>query len=107
MIELALEQRPSDGAIIDSLGWSLYLRGEIPAAIERLEDALVYVPNDPTVNEHLGDAYWVQGRFIEARHRWQAALDAEPQSEQVQRLNSKLEFGLNETVSNAGKQPKG
>ncbi len=97
MIELALEQRPSDGAIIDSLGWALFLNGDVPKAVERLEEALAAVPNDPTVNEHLGDAYWSAGRLIEARHRWQAALDAEPEAAQRVRLTDKLDVGLNNT----------
>lgn len=100
MIEQALEQRPSDGAIIDSLGWAYFLNGNVPKAVERLEEALAAVPNDPTVNEHLGDAYWAVGRMIEARHRWQAALDAEPsEAIQRQRLNNKIESGTPEGVS--------
>jgi tetratricopeptide (TPR) repeat protein len=109
MIELALEQRPSDGAIVDSLGWALFLKGDVPKAVERLEEAIASVPNDPTVNEHLGDAYWSQGRILEARHRWQAALDAEPDAAQKLRLTDKLDFGLNETNGQtpAGQKPFG
>jgi predicted Zn-dependent protease len=94
MIEKALEQRPSDGAIVDSLGWALFLNGKVDQAVDKLEEALVAVPYDPTVNEHLGDAYWATGRRIEARHRWQAALDAGPDAPQKIRLTEKLDSGL-------------
>jgi tetratricopeptide (TPR) repeat protein len=91
MIERASAQRPGDGAIIDSLGWAYFLKGDLAQAVARLEDAIAAVPNDPTVNEHLGDAYLATGREIEALHRWQAALDAAPDPEQKVRLLQKLD----------------
>ncbi len=91
MIERAVAQRPTDGAMIDSLGWAYFLKGDLPQAVARLEDALAAVPNDPTVNEHLGDAYLATGRELEALHRWQAALDAGPDAEQKARLVIKLD----------------
>jgi tetratricopeptide (TPR) repeat protein len=94
MIERALELRPADGAIIDSLGWAYFIDGKIDKAIELLEQALAAVPSDPTVNEHLGDAYWAAGRTIEARHRWAAALELEPEKEQQARITHKIDFGL-------------
>ena len=94
MIAKALEKRPGDGAIIDSLGWSEYLAGRHARAIELLEQAIEAVPGDPTVNEHLGDAYWRAGRIIEARHRWSAALDSDPDAAQKSRLEVKLQSGL-------------
>jgi tetratricopeptide (TPR) repeat protein len=99
MIERALELRPGDGAIIDSLGWAYFIGGKTDKAIELLEQAIAAVPGDPTVNEHLGDAYWAVGRTIEARHRWAAALESDPEKDQQARINDKLEFGL------AGSQP--
>ena len=94
MIAKALERRPGDGAIIDSLGWAEFLAGRHDRAIQLLEQAIEAVPGDPTVNEHLGDAYWTVGRPIEARHRWQAALESEPGQEQKGRLETKLTDGL-------------
>jgi tetratricopeptide (TPR) repeat protein len=91
MIERAAAQRPGDGAIIDSLGWAYFIKGDLTQAVLRLEDAIAAVPNDPTVNEHLGDAYLATGRELEAVHRWQAALDAEPDAEQKTRLLKKLD----------------
>lgn len=93
MIERAVEQRPGDGYIVDSLGWAHFLAGRYDAALEQLERALDAVPGDPTINEHLGDVYWKVGREIEARFRWQAALDLGPDDRQRQRLVEKIETG--------------
>ncbi len=94
MIERALELRPGDGAIIDSLGYAYFIGGQNDKAIELLEQAIAAVPGDPSVNEHLGDAYWMAGRSIEARHRWAAALESEPEKDQLARIGNKLDFGL-------------
>jgi tetratricopeptide (TPR) repeat protein len=93
MIERALELRPGDGAIIDSLGWAHFMAGNIDKAIELLEQAIAAVPGDPTVNEHLGDAYWAAGRALEARHRWSAARESDPDKDQLARLDEKLDVG--------------
>lgn len=91
-IEQALEQRPVDAHIIDSMGWAYYMRGDFAAAVEYLEQAAEITPQDPTINEHLGDAYWRVGREIEARFQWQRALQFEP--ENPESLKEKLESGL-------------
>ncbi len=94
MIERALELRPGDGAIIDSLGWAHFKAGRVEQAIDLLEQAIAAVPGDPTVNEHLGDAYWSIGRSVEARHRWAAALESDPEKDQQTRLAEKIDYGI-------------
>ena len=94
MIESAVEQRPNDGFIVDSLGWIHYLAGNYEEAVKPLERAVLLQPNDPTINEHLGDAYWKVGRRIEARYQWQHALVLDPDTQQLANLKDKVEFGL-------------
>lgn len=94
LIERAVELRPDDGYIVDSLGWAHFRAGRYAQAVETLEKAIAEVPGDATINEHLGDAYWKVGRTFEARFRWQAALDSEPTDEQKKRVTAKLDFGL-------------
>lgn len=75
LILRASQLRPKDSAILDySLGWVYYVRGNLPKAIETLERAVQGQPDEPTINEHLGDAYWAAGRRIDARYAWRAAL---------------------------------
>ena len=57
LIKKALEHKPNDGYITDSLGWVYFQKGRYKEAIEFLEQAAVLVPDDPTILEHLGDAY--------------------------------------------------
>ena len=61
MIRRAVEQRPDDGYIVDSLGWAYYRIGNYDEAVKHLERAVELKPDDPTINDHLGDAYWKIG----------------------------------------------
>ncbi|MBX3492945.1 MAG: tetratricopeptide repeat protein [Parvibaculum sp.] len=94
MIEKAVERRPNDGFIVDSLGWARYRLGEYALAVKYLERAVELQPDDPTINEHLGDALWKVGRRIEARFQWNHALAMNPEEKRVKLLRAKLEFGL-------------
>jgi tetratricopeptide (TPR) repeat protein len=94
MIEKAVELRPEDGYIVDSLGWAHYRLGDYASAVEYLEKATELVPEDPTINDHLGDAYWQSGRPVEARYQWQQALQFGPDKDEIKPLESKLVRGL-------------
>ncbi|MDR3497938.1 MAG: tetratricopeptide repeat protein [Parvibaculum sp.] len=94
MIEKAVEQRPTDGFIVDSLGWAEYRLGNYSRAAEVLERAVELEPGDSTINEHLGDALWKVGRHIEARFQWSHALDMKPDADRIAPLKAKLEGGL-------------
>ena len=74
MIEKAVKQRPQDGYIIDSLGWALYRLGDYLGAVIHLERAVLLEPGDPVINNHLGDAYWLANRRLEARFQWKRSL---------------------------------
>lgn len=93
MIEKAVELRPKDGAIVDSLGWALYRMGDFQGAVKQLERAIELKPEDATVNDHLGDAYWQVGRVEEALFQWKRALNLDPEPEQVGPLNDKIRTG--------------
>jgi len=95
MIEKAVELRPEDGYIVDSLGWAHYRMGDYASAVTQLEKAIELVPEDPTINDHLGDAYWQTGRLIEARFQWRRALQLGPQENDIKPIEAKIEHGLN------------
>ena len=73
MIRRAVEQRPDDGYIVDSLGWAYFRTGNYDEAVKNLERAVLLKPDDPTINDHLGDAYWRVGRTLEAHFQWSHA----------------------------------
>ncbi len=94
MIEKAVEKRPTDGYIVDSLGWVLYRLGDLPGAVKNLERAVELRPEDPTINDHLGDVYWLVGRKNEARFQWQRSLILEPEKDLEARIKDKLKNGF-------------
>ncbi len=94
MIEKAVEQRPNDGFIVDSLGWALYRIGEYEEAVKHLQRAVKLRPEDPILNDHLGDAYWQVGRHTEARFQWNHALEFDPDEDVTQKIQNKIKSGI-------------
>jgi tetratricopeptide (TPR) repeat protein len=90
MIDKAAQQRPNDGAIVDSLGWVLLREGDTKGAVSTLERAVELEPQDSTINGHLGDAYWAAGRKLEATYQWRRALTLNPEPEDAAKLEAKL-----------------
>jgi tetratricopeptide (TPR) repeat protein len=93
LVREASRRDPDNGGIMDSLGWALFLNGRVREAIELLERAAAAELGDPTIHEHLGDAYYTAGRRVEARFAWQAALVTADESDTV-RLRAKIDTGL-------------
>jgi Flp pilus assembly protein TadD len=94
MIRRAVEQRPDDGYIVDSLGWAYFRTGNYDEAVKNLERAVQLKPDDPTINDHLGDAYWRVGRLLEAHFQWSQAVDFKPDPDELATLQKKLKDGL-------------
>ncbi|MER2534688.1 MAG: tetratricopeptide repeat protein [Rhizobiaceae bacterium] len=94
MIRRAVELRPSDGYIVDSLGWAHYRLGQYDEAVTELERAVSLKPDDPVLNDHLGDAYWRVGRKLEATFQWAHARDLKPDDAVMESVRRKLVEGL-------------
>ena len=96
MIERAVDLRPNDGYIIDSLGWAHYRLGNYELAVNYLEQATEVLPGDSTINDHLGDALWWVGRRVEANFQWRRALTlgTEEDAGIIEAIKKKLEHGL-------------
>ena len=101
MIKRAVDQRPDDGYIVDSLGWAYYRIGNYEDAVKNLERAIDLKPEDPTINDHLGDAYWRIGRTLEAKFQWAHARDLKPEPEELPKIEAKIENGLPEDTSSS------
>lgn len=93
MLERAVELRPYDGYIIDSLGWALYRTGDMTKAVEYLEKAVMLQTDDWAINDHLGDAYWAVGRKYEARFQWRHALSLKPDNDLIVKIKTKIKDG--------------
>ena len=106
MIKRAVQQRPDDGYIVDSLGWAYFRTGNYDEAVKQLERAIELKPEDPTINDHLGDAYWRVGRTLEAKFQWAHARDLKPDPEDLPKIEAKLKNGLPEETSSQAKAGK-
>ena len=94
LIRRAVELRPNDGYIVESLGWAYYRLGRFEEAVTELERAVSLKPDDPVLNDHLGDAYWRVGRRLEATFQWAHARDLEPDETVMASVQRKLVEGL-------------
>lgn len=92
--------KPDDGYILDSYGWTLFRMKQYQDAIGWLERAVEAVPGDPTMLDHLGDAYWMAGRKNEANYQWRQAKDLSADAGFGDALQQKLKSGISaETFS--------
>ena len=101
----ALQTRPEDGYITDSLGWVYYLRarpliarGEVAEgrvllerSIRELERADELTGGDPVISEHLGDAYFLLNQKKRALELYEEALGMEPRESEQPELRGKTE----------------
>ena len=55
-------------------------------AVRELEKAVELKPGDPTINDHLGDAYWKTGRTLEATFQWAHARDLNPEPDDLKKI---------------------
>jgi tetratricopeptide (TPR) repeat protein len=94
MLRRAVELRPTDGYVVDSLGWAHYKLGQYDQAVKELERAIELKSSDPVINDHLGDAFWRVGRKLEAHFQWNHARDLKPEPEDLERIVKKIDSGL-------------
>ncbi len=106
MIRRAVEQRPDDGYIVDSLGWANFRIGNYEDAVKDLDRAVELKPDDSTINDHLGDAYWRVGRVLEAHFQWSHAKDLNPDPEELPKIEEKIKSGLPDDTSSAADAAK-
>jgi len=107
MLRRAVEQSPTDGYIIDSLGWAFYRLGQYDNALQLMERAVQLKAGDPTVNDHLGDVYWRLGRKLEAQFQWNHARDLKPDPEDLPKILDKIERGLSDDPTATGNSSNG
>lgn len=90
LISKALQMRPDDPFILDSMGWVHYRLGNHEDAVEYLERALSQ-REDAEIAAHLGEVLWVIGDRERARDIWKRARQEDPDNhvlnETIERLN--------------------
>lgn len=100
MIERAVQLRPDDGYILDSLAWAYFRMGRYQEAVAPMERSVSAMASDPLVNDHMGDIYWMVGRHREAEIQWHRALSLKPETkEEEARIRKKLDLGLDAVLA--------
>lgn len=85
LIERALELKPDDPAVLDSMGWVQYRLGNLEASLEYLRRALDMLP-DGEIAAHLGEVLWALGERDQAWQVWEEALARDPDHEYLLRV---------------------
>jgi tetratricopeptide (TPR) repeat protein len=81
MVKKALQLKPGNGYITDSMGWVYFRMNDLNRAAGYLEEAHRLLPDDPTIAEHLGDVYRKMGKNKETLRLYREALERNPDSE--------------------------
>ncbi|MFV1997076.1 MAG: tetratricopeptide repeat protein [Acidiferrobacterales bacterium] len=80
LIKQALELRPNDPFILDSMGWVHYRLGNSDDAVRFLRRALD-IRADAEISAHLGEVLWTSGKQRQATRVWERALEKNPDNE--------------------------
>jgi len=96
LIRRSLAVMPDNPAVLDSLGWVRYKRGDSKGGLEHLERAYS-LAHDPEIAAHWGEALWKAGQPQDARRVWAAALARNPDSQELKATVARL-------IPPAGKQ---
>lgn len=85
----ALELKPDDAFVLDSIGWLHYRMGKTAESIRYLKRALT-VRSDAEIAAHLGEVLWVTGDQREAESVWTRALRDAPDNEALRGVIKKF-----------------
>jgi Flp pilus assembly protein TadD len=78
MIKKALQLKPGNGYMTDSLGWLYFRKNRLDEAIRYLKEASETLPEDAAILDHLGDAYIRAGKIQEAIDAYRRAIQFNP-----------------------------
>ena len=91
MVEKAVQTDPTNGAYLDSLGWVYFKQNRLDRAEEYLRKAVIFVNNDSSIHDHLGDLLYKTKRYDEARTEWNRALQLSVEQEEIDKVKKKLD----------------
>jgi tetratricopeptide (TPR) repeat protein len=92
LIRKAVDEEPSSGAYLDSLGWVYFKLGDLDRAEKYLTEAVRLEPFDATVQEHLGELHLARGNRPAAEAAFRRALASRPEEAgQKERIEARLD----------------
>ena len=89
-IKRALEIRPDDPAVIDSMGWVQFRLGNYEQAEQYLRKAYRLL-EDAEIGGHLVELFWAQGDYQGAQKMMQEVLERFPDEEYLLELQRKFQ----------------
>ncbi|HEX7624611.1 MAG TPA: tetratricopeptide repeat protein, partial [Anaeromyxobacteraceae bacterium] len=101
-VERALRVDPQNGYYLDSLGWVLFKRGDVPRALQALERAERLAGPEATILEHLGDVYRRAARPADAAGAYRRALTAPDPDTDDDRVHGKHRAALERKLRELG-----
>jgi tetratricopeptide (TPR) repeat protein len=101
-VERALRVDPQNGYYLDSLGWVLFKRGDVPRALQALERAERLAGPEATILEHLGDVYRRAARPADAAGAYRRALTAPDPDADDDRAHGKHRAALERKLRELG-----
>jgi tetratricopeptide (TPR) repeat protein len=99
LIKRAYLLNPGEPAILDSLGWVLFVLGDAQQALPYLEKAMAIVV-DPEIAAHLGEVQWFLGDKQAAVETWNKGLEQAPDYPAIKDTMERLgadDFGIEST----------
>jgi tetratricopeptide (TPR) repeat protein len=75
LVRKALELRPNDGFIEDSMGWVYFRQGKLDLAEKHLKRAAELQPAEAVIFDHLGDYFAKRGDREKAIEHWKKAAE--------------------------------
>ena len=94
LIKRAYLLNPGDPAILDSLGWALFVLGDAQQALPFLEKAMA-IMLDPEIAAHLGEVQWFLGDKQTAIQTWNRGLEEAPEHKTIKEAIKRLTKNLN------------
>jgi tetratricopeptide (TPR) repeat protein len=92
LVSRALDLKPDNGYIADSLGWVYYRQGKFDLALKTLQKAAEMTHDDPVVLEHLGDVYKELGEPEKAIQYWEKSVSFSEKEEGLKdRVDQKIQ----------------
>ena len=90
LAQKAIQLKPKDGHIKDTLGWVLYKQGDYEGAVKALESAYQLNSTESIIAEHLGDAYYRYSHPRKAKEMYRKAVELERDALKIQNLKLKI-----------------
>jgi tetratricopeptide (TPR) repeat protein len=90
-IKRAVELKPKNGYITDSLGWVYFRLGKLEKAVIQLKHAIELEPEDPHIYDHLGDVYLSLKKKKQALQVYQKAYEMFKDEKNRAKIKNKID----------------